>query len=75
MQRLTDEAMKALGGTTVVAALVHAPLSTVHSWKRKGISASRLAHLKLAAHAAGKKLDWDGALEEVPDDAPEAAAA
>ena len=65
MQRLTDEAMEALGGTTAVATLVEAPVSTVHSWKRKGISSSRLAHLKMAAQAAGKKIDWDAALEPV----------
>lgn len=74
MQRLTDEAMTALGGTTAVATLVEAPISTVHSWKRKGISASRLAHLKMAAQAAGKHVDWDAALEEVPDEPAQAAA-
>jgi hypothetical protein len=74
MQRLTDEAMNALGGTTAVATLLEAPISTVHSWKRKGISDSRLAHLKLAAHAAGKKIDWDSALEPVPAEPSQAAA-
>jgi hypothetical protein len=76
MQRLTDEAVKALGGTTAVAALLKAPVSTVHSWKRSGISDSRLDHLKLAASAAGKDIDWDTALEDVPAEAsPEAEAA
>ena len=65
MNKLTDDAMKALGGTTAVATMVHAPVSTVHSWKRKGISDSRLAHLKLAAAEAGKAIDWDSALEPV----------
>lgn len=69
MQRLTDDAMKELGGTTAVADLLEAPVSTVHSWKRKGISAARLAHLKLAAQVAGKHIDWGAALEEVPDEA------
>lgn len=67
MQRLTDEAMRELGGTTAVAGLVEAPISTVHSWKRTGITESRLAHLKLAAAAAGKHIDWDKALEPVPE--------
>lgn len=74
MQRLTDDAMEKLGGTTAVATLLEAPVSTVHSWKRKGISAARLAHLKLAAQAAGKHIDWDAALEEVPDEPAQAAA-
>jgi hypothetical protein len=63
MQKLTDDAVKQLGGTTAVADLVKAPVSTVHSWKRNGISASRLDHLKLAAQAAGKHIDWDKAVE------------
>jgi hypothetical protein len=47
------------GGTTAVARLIKAPVSTVHSWKRKGvIPASRLHHLELVAKAAGK--DWPG---------------
>jgi hypothetical protein len=44
----------ALGGTSAVARLLSCPTSTVHSWRRIGIPASRLAHLKLAAEAAGK---------------------
>jgi hypothetical protein len=45
-----------LGGTTVVARLVHAPISTVHSWRRIGIPPSRLEHIKLAAKAS--RLPW-----------------
>lgn len=74
MQRLTDDAMNSLGGTTAVATLIKAPVSTVHSWKRKGISDARLDHLKLAAAAAGKPIDWATALEDVPE-VPEQAAA
>lgn len=43
-----------LGGTSAVAKLIEAPTSTVHSWRANGIPASRLAHLRLAAKAAGK---------------------
>jgi hypothetical protein len=68
MQRLTDDAMKALGGSTAVAKLLKAPVSTVHSWTKTGISDSRLDHLMLAATAAGKDIDWASALEEVPDE-------
>lgn len=40
------------GGTTKVAKLLDAPISTVHSWRKNGIPPSRLAHLKLAAQVA-----------------------
>lgn len=73
MQRLTDSAVEQLGGTSAIAAMVHAPVSTVHSWRRKGISASRFAHLKLAAQAAGKHVDWSAALEAVAPDTKAAA--
>jgi hypothetical protein len=66
MQRLTDAGMTQLGGTTEVARLVKAPVSTVHSWKRSGISDSRLDHLKLRAEAAGIEVDWTKALEDIP---------
>jgi hypothetical protein len=42
-----------LGGTCV-ARLIEAPVSTVQSWKTKGIPPSRLAHLRLAAREIGK---------------------
>jgi hypothetical protein len=45
-----------LGGTTAVAKLMHAPISTVHSWRRIGIPKSRLAHLELVAKTQGKSL-------------------
>ncbi|WP_370584356.1 carph-isopro domain-containing protein [Novosphingobium sp. ES2-1] len=48
-----------LGGSTAVARLLEAPLSTVHSWRRIGIPASRMAHLRLAAQAAGTPLPDD----------------
>ena len=43
-----------LGGTSAVAKLIEAPISTVHSWRKIGIPRSRLAHLRMAASAAGK---------------------
>lgn len=46
----------ALGGTSAVAKLIDAPVSTVHSWRRIGIPSSRLAHIKLVAKSIGKKL-------------------
>lgn len=47
-----------LGGTTVVAKLIEAPISTVHSWRKIGIPPSRMAHLRLASKA--EKIDWPG---------------
>jgi hypothetical protein len=53
-----------LGGTSAVAKLIEAPISTVHSWRSIGIPASRMAHLRLAAKAAGTPLPAD--LAELP---------
>lgn len=53
-----------LGGTSAVARLIEAPISTVHSWRTIGIPASRLAHLRLAAKDIGKPLPDD--LTELP---------
>jgi hypothetical protein len=65
MQRLTDAALEELGGTSAIATLLHAPVSTVHSWKTIGIPKSRLEHLKLAVAAKGQHVDWDSALEPI----------
>lgn len=54
-----NRAIDALGGTSAVAKLIDAPVSTVHSWRKIGIPGSRLAHLKLVAKAIGKKLPSD----------------
>lgn len=54
-----NRVIDALNGTSAVAELLKAPTSTVHSWRSIGISAARLDHLKLAARAAGKQIDWD----------------
>ena len=43
-----------LGGPTAVSRLLDAPLSTVFSWGKRGIPKSRMAHIVLAARAAGK---------------------
>ena len=42
-----------LGGTTAVAKMIEAPVSTVHSWRTIGIPQSRLAHLRLVARVRG----------------------
>ncbi|WP_081496676.1 carph-isopro domain-containing protein [Novosphingobium sp. AP12] len=48
-----------LGGTSAVAKLIEAPMSTVHSWRKNGIPHSRMAHLRLAAKAEGRVLPED----------------
>lgn len=53
-----------LGGTSAVAKLIEAPVSTVHSWRTIGIPSSRLAHLRLVARDAGKPLPDD--LSDLP---------
>lgn len=63
MENHATKVITALGGTSAVAKLIHAPISTVHSWKDVGrIPRSRLEHLKLAAGAAG--LDVLGVFDE-----------
>jgi len=54
MNTEADRIIDGLGGTSAVAKLIQAPTSTVHSWRRIGIPASRMAHLKLAARHAKK---------------------
>lgn len=48
-----------LGGTSAVAKLIEAPVSTVHSWRTIGIPSSRLAHIRLVARAEDKPLPDD----------------
>lgn len=55
-QPCPNAVIDALGGTSKVASLIEAPVSTVHSWRRIGIPPSRLAHLKLLAQVEGKEL-------------------
>lgn len=56
MQTQADQVIDALGGTSSVAAMIEAPTSTVHSWRKIGIPRSRLAHLRLLANAKGISL-------------------
>lgn len=53
-----DQILDTLGGTTAVAKLIGAPVSTVHSWRKKGIPAWRIDQLKLKALA--NDLPWPG---------------
>lgn len=53
---IAAKVIDALGGTSAVAKLINAPVSTVHSWRKIGIPASRLAHLRLVADTQGVTL-------------------
>lgn len=55
MDHQANSIIDGLGGTSAVASMIEAPVSTVHSWRKIGIPASRMAHLKLAAQVAGKE--------------------
>lgn len=59
MSTIADTVIDHLGGTSAVAKMIEAPVSTVHSWRSIGIPASRLAHLRLVAQTMGKPLPED----------------
>lgn len=67
MSTEAEAVIRHLGGTSAVARLIEAPVSTVHSWKTIGIPPSRMAHLRLAAKVAGKPLPKD--LSALPSEA------
>ncbi|WIW88988.1 hypothetical protein K3M67_03120 [Sphingobium sp. V4] len=56
MSNEADTIIDGLGGTTAVAKMMSAPISTVHSWRKNGIPPSRMAHLRLVVAAEG--LAW-----------------
>ena len=49
--KYAEAVIAALGGTTALATLIEAPISTVQSWKYIGIPASRMSHLRMVAKA------------------------
>ncbi|NUR78469.1 MAG: hypothetical protein HOQ28_19560 [Thermoleophilia bacterium] len=71
MATIADKVLHHLGGTSAVAAASETPVSTVHSWRKIGISSSRMNHLRLVAKEMGKPLPDDlGTLPDPPDEAP-----
>jgi len=66
MQSEADIILDGLGGTSAVARMAEAPISTVHSWRRNGIPKSRMAHLRLLARDQG--IAWP--LDSAPATAP-----
>jgi hypothetical protein len=77
MRTIADAVIDHLGGTSAVAKLIEAPVSTVHSWRTIGIPSSRMAHLRLVAKTEGKPLPDDLAelLPAGEDEAPRTASA
>jgi hypothetical protein len=49
MDSFANALIDALGGTTAVANRARTGVSTVHHWRRTGLSASRLDHLRRIA--------------------------
>jgi hypothetical protein len=47
----------AFGGTSTVARLTKAPISTVHGWRRAGLAPSRLDHLRRIAQDEAPLVD------------------
>ncbi len=62
MHEPSCQLMDALGGTSEVAKLIRTPMTTVHAWRKTGIPAPRLDHIKLAAEARGKADELRSAL-------------
>lgn len=55
------------GGTVAVARLTRTPNTTVHGWRRVGMSEARFDHLQLAAVARGKSGELASALQALAE--------
>ncbi len=66
MSTEADIIIDGLGGTSAVAKMMSAPVSTVHSWRKNGIPPSRVAHLKLVVQAKGLRWPLDTAASLPP---------
>ena len=53
MDRFANLIIDVLGGTTAVANKALTGVSTVHNWRKNGLSASRLDHLRRIAQDEG----------------------
>ena len=49
MNTYANSVIDALGGTTATAAMISAPVSTVHGWRKIGIPPAHMAHIRLLA--------------------------
>lgn len=59
--------LDALDGTVAVARLTFTPITTVHNWRRVGMSEARFDHVRLAALARGKVDELDKALQALAE--------
>ncbi|WP_294391990.1 hypothetical protein [uncultured Sphingomonas sp.] len=57
--------IEGLGGPPKVAEMTKAPVTTVHSWMRVGLTRARLDHMRLAAAREGAEFDFDEAIASV----------
>ena len=53
MTKRYEDVVAAFGGMTKLAQALEAPPSTVFSWRKSGIPASRMAHIRLVAKERG----------------------
>lgn len=60
--------LDALGGTVAVSRLTFTPITTVHNWRRVGMSEARFDHVRLAADARGKAAELEAALSALDSD-------
>lgn len=60
MIEFTNAVIDALGGTTATAQRAKTGVSTVHHWRAKGLSPSRLDHLRRIAQDECPSVDMDG---------------
>ncbi|TZG26483.1 hypothetical protein [Sphingomonas montanisoli] len=56
-----------LGGTVAVSRLAFTPVTTVHGWRRVGMSEARFDHVRLAATARGKGEELAAAMAALAD--------
>ncbi|MBB3875289.1 hypothetical protein GGR47_001524 [Sphingomonas aquatilis] len=64
MDAFANALIDAMGGTTAVATRAKTGVSTVHHWRRTGLSPSRLDHLCRIAHDELPSLDLEAIAEE-----------
>lgn len=57
MNTFADALIDAMGGTTKVAGFTKAPVTTVHAWRSRKLTAARLDHLRRVI--ATERLDVD----------------
>ncbi|MDY7525515.1 hypothetical protein [Sphingomonas sp. 10B4] len=65
MENPIDLVLDKLGGTSAVAQLLKSNPTTVHAWRKRGITESRLDHLRLAARERFPAGELDPLIDQV----------